>query len=60
MLRSLFRAFFSPAAPSAKSLPDGVKSIDVSQLKQVSGGAPRGGWLSTEGAGNYSAPRGGW
>ena len=43
MLRSLFRALLPQAAKTAKPVSHGVKCIDASQLKQVAGGAPKGG-----------------
>lgn len=60
MLSNLIRAFFPQAHQASKSLPQGAKTIDASQLKQVAGGAPRGGWLASEGEVQMRAPRGGW
>lgn len=60
MLSNLIRALRSQTNRSSKSLRDGFKQLDASQLKQVAGGAPRGGWLSPEGQAQSKAPRGGW
>lgn len=60
MLRSLFRALLPQAAKTAKPVSHGVKCIDASQLKQVAGGAPKGGWLMPEPDSTNGAPKGGW
>ena len=59
MLRTLFRALSSQSSQKATPVPQAAKCIDPSLLKQVAGGAPRGGWLEPEVA-MAQAPRGGW
>ena len=50
----------------APVLPFGPRALDASELAQVSGGAPRGGWLaaltttSEQATIEVEAPRGGW
>lgn len=59
MLRTLFRAFSSQSNQKTGSVPRAAKCIDPALLKQVAGGAPRGGWLEPESE-MSQAPRGGW
>jgi hypothetical protein len=45
-----------PATPSQR----GPQVLDAAQLKQVSGGGPKGGWIIPEGASTADGPKGGW
>ena len=60
MLRTLFRAFASQSKQKTGALPRAAKCLDAAQLKQVAGGAPKGGWLEPEMQTDSQAPKGGW
>ena len=57
MQRSQDHQPIQPTTPAQRSAP---VPLDPKDLQRVAGGAPRGGWLSTESAESTQAPRGGW
>jgi hypothetical protein len=60
MLRTLFRTFAAQTNQAAKPDSHAAKRIDASQLKLVSGGLPKGGWMATQSAAVSGLPKGGW
>ena len=50
-------AVLQQAAPAAQ--PKGPVPLEAQQLKQVSGGSPKGGWMAA-GAASTMSPKGGW
>lgn len=60
MITRLFRSLFPQANQSSKHSEVRPVVLDTKELALVAGGAPRGGWLSTESQEQQLAPRGGW
>ena len=60
MLRTLFRTVLLQTKPQVTAASMAAKRIDASQLKQVSGGLPKGGWIEPESAASSGLPKGGW
>jgi len=62
-LRSIFMQrsqSHQPVQPAVRAHRSAPVPLDPKDLLRVAGGAPRGGWLSTEVADTTQAPRGGW
>jgi hypothetical protein len=60
MLRTLFRSILSHTNQRTALVPLAAKRIDASQLKQVAGGLPKGGWPEPTATMAGGLPKGGW